>query len=188
MASRGVCDARCQAFHTAMIQKEESTRIKWFLRNQQQLLDHLEKTQKVDLSAKREPEKPRTVDIIRLKPLPNWRPLEPDGSINLNIMKPIDPQVKAILYEDAPSFVTAENYIHQRVKDIPETRFYYPNCTSWIYGWRLTDFPPVPRSKVGRNAVTIHEFYHPRISSLQRDPDWYRPSRIPTFICDDETN
>lgn len=40
--------------------------------------------------------------------LSNWRPLECDGSINMNIMKPIDPQVRAILYEDAPSFINAD--------------------------------------------------------------------------------
>ncbi|KAK9299043.1 hypothetical protein QLX08_007793 [Tetragonisca angustula] len=184
----GICDARCQAFHTAMIQKEENTRIRWFLKNQQKLLDHLEKTKEIKLPPKHIPKKQPIVDIIHLKPLPNWRPLERDGSINMNIMKPIDPQVRAILYEDAPSFITAENYIYERVKDIPENRYYYPDCANWIYGWRLTDYPPIPRNEVGKTNVMIREFYRPRISSLQRDPEWYRPSRRITFVCDDEIN
>ncbi|XP_068984651.1 protein SPMIP1-like [Bombus flavifrons] len=189
MSTRGgICDARCQAFHTAMIQKEKNTRIRWFLKNQHKLLDHLRKTEKIKLPSKHEPEKQPVVDIIHLKPLPNWRPLEPDGSINMNITKPIDPQVRTVLYEDAPSFVNAENYISERVKDIPENRYYYPDCTSWIYGWRLTDYPHIPRSKVGQTNVMIREFYHSKISSLHRDPEWYRSSRRITFICDDKMN
>ncbi|XP_043514582.1 protein ATP6V1FNB-like [Frieseomelitta varia] len=184
----GICDARCQAFYTAMIQKEENTRIRWFLKNQQKLLDHLEKTKEIKLPPKHIPKKQPIMDIIRLKPLPNWRPLECDGSINMNIMKPIDPQVRAILYEDAPSFINAENYIYERVKDIPENRYYYPDCANWIYGWRLTDYSSIPRNEVGKTNVMIREFYRPRISSLQRDPEWYRPSRRITFVYDDEIN
>lgn len=75
-----------------------------------------------------------------------------------------------------------------RVKDIPENRYYYPDCTSWIYGWRLTDYPPIPRSKVGQTNVMIREFYHSKISSLHKNPEWYRSSRRITFICDDKMN
>lgn len=60
----GICDARCQAFHTAMIQKEENTRISWFLKNQQKLLDHLEKTKKIKLEPKHVPKKQPVVDIV----------------------------------------------------------------------------------------------------------------------------
>ncbi|OAD59990.1 hypothetical protein WN48_07835, partial [Eufriesea mexicana] len=168
MSTRGICDTRCQAFHTAMIQKEENTRIRWFLKNQQKLLDHLGKTEKIKLPPKYEPGKQASMDIMHLKCLPNWRPLEPDGSINMNIMKPIDPQVRAIL-----------------LKDVPENRYYYPDCTNWIYGWRLKDHAPISRSKFEQTSVMMREFYHPSISSLQRDPEWYRPSRRIIFICDD---
>lgn len=51
----------------------------------------------------------RNNQLIFMNYLSNWRPLECDGSINMNIMKPIDPQVRAILYEDAPSFINAES-------------------------------------------------------------------------------
>ncbi|XP_076762114.1 uncharacterized protein LOC143430031 [Xylocopa sonorina] len=188
MTTRGICGARCQAFHTAMIEKEENTRIRWFLKNQQKLLERLGKSKEMKLPSEHEPEKHPREDIIRLKSLPNWRPLEPDSSINMNIMKPVDPQIKAILYEDVPSFIAAENYMNERLKGIPENRYYYPDCTSWIHGWRLTDYPSVPRNTFGRQAVIKREFYHPRISSLQTDPEWYRPSRIVTFICDEEMN
>lgn len=36
-----VCDARCQLFHNEMIRKENTIRIKWFLKNQQRLIDQL---------------------------------------------------------------------------------------------------------------------------------------------------
>ncbi|XP_012343070.1 protein ATP6V1FNB [Apis florea] len=185
MTTKGVCDTRCQAFHTEMIKKEENTRINWFLKNQQKLLDRLEKATKVELPPKYEPEKKPSIGIIHLKPLPNWRPLEPDGSINMNIMKPIDPQTRAMLFEDAPSFITNENYTYKRLKDLPENRYYYPECTNWIYGWRLSDYPSIPRSKFSHTFVMMREFYHPKISSLHKDPEWYRPSRRLTFVCDD---
>ncbi|XP_076396535.1 uncharacterized protein LOC100879851 [Megachile rotundata] len=183
MATGGICDARCQAFWTTMIRREEAMRIRWFLKNQQKLLARLEKSKQISMSPTREADKPQSVDTIRLKPLPNWRPMEPDGSINMNIMKPIDPEVRAILYENTPSFIAAENYARERLKDSPEDRYYYPDCTSWVHGWRLTDYPPVPRSKVGSRNVLIREFYHPRISSLQNDPEWYRSSQKTLNKC-----
>ncbi|XP_076681711.1 uncharacterized protein LOC143375933 [Andrena cerasifolii] len=189
MSRGGICDSRCQAFYTAMIEKEESMRMRWFVKNKQKLLEHLEKTKpakKIELPPIRERErKEPSVDIIRLKPLPNWRPMEPDGSININIMKPIDPKVRAILYENEATFIAAENYLRERRKDMPENRHFYPDCTSWVYGWRLTDYPPVPRSKVGRTALVMNEFYHPWLSSLRTDPEWYRPPQITQSVCRD---
>lgn len=41
MSRGGICDTRCQSFYTDMIKKEESVRIRWFLKNQQKLLDRL---------------------------------------------------------------------------------------------------------------------------------------------------
>lgn len=62
MSSRGVCDTRCQAFLTAMIQKEESTRIRWFLKNQEKLLSRLGK--EVTTPPTRELDKKESVDIV----------------------------------------------------------------------------------------------------------------------------
>ncbi|XP_033334091.1 protein SPMIP1 [Megalopta genalis] len=181
MANKGICDARCQAFHVAMIQREEAGRIRWFLKNQQKLLDRLKITEPVKAVELSTPEPEKQSSTIHLKPLPNWRPDKSDGSVDMNIMKPIDPQVRATLYEGAPSFITAENYLNKRLKDMPEERFYYPDCTNWLYGWRLSDYPPVPRSKVGHTNVMIREFYHAKMSSLRKDPEWYRPClRTPT--------
>ncbi|KZC07994.1 PREDICTED: uncharacterized protein LOC107186207 [Dufourea novaeangliae] len=189
MANKGICDSRCQAFHVAMIKREEAGRIKWFLKNQQKLLDRLKITEaaKIIESPTRESHEQSSADNIRLKPLPNWRPFDPDDSIDMNIMRPIDPQIRALLYEDAPSFITAENYINKRLENIPEDRYFYPDCTTWLHGWRLSDYPPVPRTKVGQRNVTFREFYHPKISSLQRDPDWYRPCLRAASSCDQDS-
>ena len=68
MSRGGICDSRCQAFYTAMIEKEESMRMRWFVKNQQKLLEHLEKTKpakKIELPPIREPErKEPSVDIV----------------------------------------------------------------------------------------------------------------------------
>lgn len=64
MSNREVCDTRCAAFRTAMIQKEENTRIRWFLKNQQKLLDHLGKTKDAKLSHIRESEEQPSVGIV----------------------------------------------------------------------------------------------------------------------------
>lgn len=36
-----VCNARCQLFFNEMIRKENALRIKWFLKNQERLIDQL---------------------------------------------------------------------------------------------------------------------------------------------------
>lgn len=39
-----VCDARCQLFRNEMIRNENAIRIKWFLKNQQLLIERLRET------------------------------------------------------------------------------------------------------------------------------------------------
>jgi len=39
--SGDVCNTRCQLFHNELIRKENAIRIKWFLKNQQRLIDQL---------------------------------------------------------------------------------------------------------------------------------------------------
>jgi len=61
-----------------------------------------------------------------------------------------------------------------RYKEIPEKRFYFPDCTNWIYGWRLDDYPPVPLSKVGLKSTMLGQFYQRKAFNLERDPEWFR--------------
>ncbi|XP_014608249.1 PREDICTED: uncharacterized protein LOC106788993 [Polistes canadensis] len=107
--------------------------------------------------------------------MPTWKPPNIDGSVNLNIMKPIEPEIRAILYEKGiESFISRDNYFHKRLQKLPEDRFYFPDCTSWLYGWRLKDYNLPPPSKFAAKSVIQAQFYQRTASCLQRDPDWYQ--------------
>ena len=45
--SGGVCDTRCQAFFTSVIEKENAMRRKWFLQNEEKLVKNLEEDSKL---------------------------------------------------------------------------------------------------------------------------------------------
>lgn len=112
---------------------------------------------------------------MQQKPLPLWRPPKSDGSIDINIMKPVNPDVRSMLYEkNNRTFVATDNYLTERYKIPPEKRFYFPECTNWIYGWRLDDYPSPPLSDIGLKSVMLAQFYHRKVYNLKRDPEWYR--------------
>ncbi|XP_072759304.1 protein SPMIP1 [Anoplolepis gracilipes] len=182
--SGNVCDARCQLYHTEMIRKENAIRMKWFLKNQR-LISHLKEPKftkrareiisESEKRAKIRVDKP----IVQRKPLPLWRPPPSDDSINIDTMKPIDPDVRNMLYEKGvPTFLATDNYLIERYKESSEKRFYFPDSANWIYGWRLDDFPPVPLSKVGLRSVMLSQFYQRKTFNLQRDPKWYRGCQL----------
>ncbi|KYQ48381.1 hypothetical protein ALC60_12710 [Trachymyrmex zeteki] len=174
-----VCDARCQLFHNEMIRKENTIRIKWFLKNQQRLIDQLKepkftKRAKEIIAESKKREAARIHNVQR-KPLPTWRPPKSNGTINIDIMKPIDLDVRAILYEKGiPTFITTHNYLTKRYKEPPEKRFYFPDCTNWIYGWRLDDYPPIPLSEVRLRSIMLAQFYQRKAFNLKQDPEWFR--------------
>ncbi|XP_018358863.1 PREDICTED: uncharacterized protein LOC108758404 isoform X2 [Trachymyrmex cornetzi] len=171
-----VCDARCQLFHSEMIRKENAIRMKWFLKNQQRLIDQLRepkftKRAKEIIAKSKKREAPR----IQRQLLPTWRPPKSNGSINIDIMKPIEPDVRAILYEEGiPTFITSYNYLTKRYKEPPEKRFYFPDCTNWIYGWRLDDYPSVPLSEVRLRSIMLAQFYQRKAFNLEQDLEWFR--------------
>ncbi|XP_020281624.1 uncharacterized protein LOC109853689 [Pseudomyrmex gracilis] len=176
-----VCDTRCQLFHKELIRNENRIRMRWFVKNQERLIENLrepklmKRAREAIESAKKREEKVR-IDkpAVKRKPLPRWRPLEPDDSVNVDIMKPVDPSVRALLYEKkVPTFIAADSYLTERYKELPEKRYYFPDSQNWTYGWRLGDFPPVPPSKLGLKSVMIAQFYQ-RTFNLLRDPKWYR--------------
>lgn len=73
--------------------------------------------------------------------------------------------------------------MHERVKIKPEDRYYFPEVTSFLYGWKIWE---ETRRKVnlgnGRQQIIKSSFYRRR--GVGRDPDWYRePARISALIC-----
>ena len=61
-----------------------------------------------------------------------------------------------------------------RYKKLPENRYFFPYCTSWIYGWRQKDNLPYSSPEYGCRSVIHESFYRRNASSLQRDPEWYK--------------
>lgn len=66
-----VCDARQQLFHTEMIRKEKALRAKWFLKNQQRLIDRLkepkfiERAEDIIAESKRRMKAPVDKPVVR---------------------------------------------------------------------------------------------------------------------------
>ncbi|XP_015585432.1 uncharacterized protein LOC107263098 [Cephus cinctus] len=182
--SGAVCDTRCQLFYNEIAKNENSLRMKWFIKNRQRLLDNLGSQKLVSkaqiLIAENEEKRRQFYREQRANTqvtskLPEWRPPNFDESVNLDPMRPVDPVTKSIIYErNVQSFITGNNYLQKRFEETPEDRYYFPDCTSWTYGWRMKDYPPVPATKVGIRSLMQATFYRRNASSLQRDPDWYR--------------
>lgn len=54
------------------------------------------------------------------------------------IMRPVPPEQKAIIYKDIPNF-GRKIYLSKRSKIAPEAKYYFNECSGWVYGWRLED-------------------------------------------------
>lgn len=53
------------------------------------------------------------------------------------VMRPVPSSVKNILLECQPS--SRIRYLHERLKFAPDEKYYFPETTSWDYGWHLRD-------------------------------------------------
>lgn len=53
------------------------------------------------------------------------------------VMRPVQSPTRNILFECEPS--SRKRYLHERLKSAPEEKYYFPEATSWDYGWRLQD-------------------------------------------------
>ncbi|XP_046491784.1 protein SPMIP1 [Neodiprion pinetum] len=178
------CDTRCQLLFTEAINTENSSRLNWFRKNQQRLIDNLGSQKLVGKAkaqiAEQEEKRRKRLEAERNKKQqkftgpPNWRPAI-DGALNLDYMRPIEPSVSNLLYEKGmPSYETRKNYLNERYEKMLEDRYYYLYGSSWVYGWRFKDFPPVQATKLGKRQIIQASFYRRNASSLQRDPNWYK--------------
>lgn len=75
------------------------------------------------------------------------------------------------------------NYLKERVKLIPELRYYFPETSSFRYGWNMWDCSKtMPKTSYGRQQVIKNSFYRRR--GVERDPDWYKqPSVLSPSVC-----
>lgn len=69
------------------------------------------------------------------------------------------------------------------MKLIPETKYYYPETTSFRYGWNMWNNA---KTRInlgnGRQQVIKNSFYRRR--GVARDPDWYKePAQLSPSVC-----
>lgn len=95
------------------------------------------------------------------------------------LMRPVPSPIKNILFECEPS--SRKRYLNQRWKSAPEEKYYFPETTSWDYGWRLED----NTMKSGRRYSKSGEF----MKSLQNrvgaipDPTHYEACASNDKVC-----
>ncbi|XP_028166625.1 uncharacterized protein LOC114357287 [Ostrinia furnacalis] len=79
------------------------------------------------------------VDVGLGDPKDDPRLARPDTDLTIDpIMRPIDPKEKKILYDDVPTYGRAV-YLKNRTRTMPEKKYYFNECSGWVYGWRLGD-------------------------------------------------
>lgn len=97
-------------------------------------------------------------------------------------MKPVDPAVIKLLYT-ALNKDGRVKYLSARIKSIPENRYYFPEVSSWIYGWKMWNMPKtMTKTGFGRQQIIKNSFYRRR--GVERDPDWYKePIVFSPTVC-----
>lgn len=97
-------------------------------------------------------------------------------------MKPVEPATQKLIYTGANKD-GRENYFRERVKLRPDQRFYFPEVTSFCYGWKIWDkVKGMKKTGFGRRQIIQDSFYRRR--GIDVDPEWYRePAVYSPTIC-----
>lgn len=78
-----------------------------------------------------------------------------------------------------------KNYLKARYKCLPEERYFFAECSSFVYGWLMFDNMRVPKDdpRFGRQQVIKHSFYR-RNGGLRRDTEFHRiPQVLSPMVC-----
>lgn len=63
----------------------------------------------------------------------------PDDDFSIDpIMRPVDPKQTELIHKGVPDF-GRDYYLKVRGKVDPEKKYYFQECSSWDYGWRMSD-------------------------------------------------
>ncbi|KAL3280049.1 hypothetical protein HHI36_017556 [Cryptolaemus montrouzieri] len=177
-----------QVLWTQCIEKENHLRLKWFTRNEERLneIANAPLIRTVPEEVKEDMRLGRiarfqNVDRKNVKKLDHQKPYEQLDPRVTNVMQPIDPKIKKLLYAGTQKD-GRRNYLNARVKVIPENRYYFPETSSFEYGWKMWNASrTIPKSRYGRIEV-IKEFY--RRAGVARDPEWHKePTKLSPTIC-----
>lgn len=180
--TRGI-DMRKQKAWIDAIEKENKLRLKWFTKNESHLEDIANRLNtrtvsdeiKNDLKASRATEFENATRHATRFVEPAPAPLIDPDAIQ-NIMKPVDPATRNLIYSGSQKDGRL-NYLHKRYLILPEDRYYFPETTSFQYGWKMWDCAKdVKDARYGRQQVIKESFYRRR--GLERDPEWYKESAI----------
>lgn len=88
------------------------------------------------------------------------------------IMRPVDTEKYGILVKGLPEF-GRKRYLQVRSKTDPEKKYYFPECSSWQYGWRLKDsYFHKNQPSYGRVLLLTRDTMSR--SGPQPDPDHYK--------------
>ncbi|KAF5270154.1 hypothetical protein FQR65_LT03368 [Abscondita terminalis] len=177
-------------FWTDTYEKEARLRLKWFRKNEDRLVAYSEKpfskTVPPEILNKIAEDRKEQYQKVEKHPRPHSSDPPPplvDPRAIFNVMKPVDPVTERLIYTGANKDGRL-NYLHERVKIIPEDKYYFPETSSFRYGWNMwhssTTATPV---RYGRCQVIRASFY--RRNGVGRDPDWYqKPQTLSSTICD----
>nr|CAD7405073.1 unnamed protein product [Timema cristinae] len=89
-----------------------------------------------------------------------------------NVMRPFSKDTKNILYGDVTNDGGRDMYLKVRADIPPDERYYFPETTSFRYGWNHKELAGLfTRSHYGRSAVMKENTYSK--SDTRRDPDHY---------------
>ncbi|CAH0589110.1 unnamed protein product [Chrysodeixis includens] len=93
------------------------------------------------------------------------------------VMRPVDPKLTKVLYKARPVF-GRQRYLKLRGLEWPEKKFYFPECSNWDYGWRMTDSSGIQRCpEYGRHWL-LNRTLNSRVGP-QPDPWHYKKADIP---------
>ncbi|GLV44408.1 hypothetical protein CBL_10212 [Carabus blaptoides fortunei] len=170
-----------------MYKKEALMKLKWFHKNQKRLVEDCEK------KSLRNELSPEVLEEVQKMRQDRYRNMERQGRMKapdpelpdidpysiMHVMKPVDPKTKKLLYSSMGK-EGRRNYLKERYKLKPVDRYYFPETSSFRYGWipgESTD------TRYGRQQVIKNSFYR-RNGLLKNDPDFYRaPQKESPTVC-----
>ncbi|XP_026724933.1 uncharacterized protein LOC113491912 [Trichoplusia ni] len=93
------------------------------------------------------------------------------------IMRPVDPKLTKVLHKPKPQF-GRERYLKLRGLEWPEKKFYFPECSNWVYGWRMADSLGKQRCPEHGRRWLLSRTLNSRVGP-QPDPYYYTSADIP---------
>ncbi|XP_018330097.1 uncharacterized protein LOC108740312 [Agrilus planipennis] len=188
--NKDLSTTRKQQVYADAIATEDRLRMKWFKRNEQRLVEYAEQAlpKKVTEEEKEKmiSDRQERYQNVERKVRPRFSEggevplIDPDAVYN--VMRPVNPEVKSLLYAGTEKN-GRKNYLHERVKILPENKYYFQECVNWTYGWKMWNHGKEnPMIRYGRCRIIEESFY--RKNNVGRDPDWYRePSKLSPTTC-----